>query len=288
MFSHYDAILRNLDSGKYNIENEHFRDKLLELPIELWAHILWKAPTVRQFDNLLSIVPDLPSPDVQARYAGASGMALLPRATDFIRVFEGGVGSALTRPLRNLSILDYGCGWGRLSRFFLRYCKPGGLVCADPGKAVIDVLKGGNFPAKIEHIDAVPDKLPFGQMFDVINLFSIFTHLPDWLVIRIMDRLRDCVKLSGVVVFTIRPKEFWPYYHSVTKEDRFAKAERDHEKKGYVFVPDTSVAMQEKPAYGDSGFTHEYLMKRLSDWDLIRTEISSVDPFQIIYFVRPA
>ena len=277
---------KDLDAEVAGFESELFRDKLLQLPIELWGHILWKAPTVRQHENLLSVVPDLPSPEVQARYAGTSGMALLPKAHDFVRVFEGGVGGVLAKPLRNLSILDYGCGWGRLSRFFLRYCIPGELVCADPGKFVIDLLRESNFPAEIKLIDAVPDRLPFDRKFDVVNLFSIFTHLPDWLVSLIMERLRDCVKPSGVVVFTIRPSEFWPYYHSVTKDDRFSRAVEEHNEKGYVFFP-ASLKSLGPSTYGESSFTHEFLMKRLAGWQLVRTEISSADPFQIIYFVRP-
>lgn len=288
MFSHYNSILNSLNDDSEGLDSEHFRDKLLTLPVELWGQILWKTKAVEQYGRLASLAPDLPSIAIQSRFAGGSGEKLLQKNADYIRVFEAGVASSLAQPLRNLRILDYGCGWGRLTRYFLRYCGPGDLVAADPDKPIIDELIRENFPAEIKLIKAIPDDgLNFGQKFDVINLFSIFTHLPDWLLKTIMEQLRAIVNKKSVVVFTVRSPEFWPFYRHAMNDDRFEIAGQQHKARGYTFVPLRVANGLESANFGDSGFGHEYLLELISGWSVVKTEVSSGDPFQVIYFVRP-
>jgi SAM-dependent methyltransferase len=287
MFSHYEGILARLNADPDNLASERFRDELLRLPVELWGHLLWKSAQMWKYPKLTSLAPELPPLDVQARFVGGSGEKMLPRNADYMRMFEAGVAISLARPMRNLRILDYGCGWGRLSRYFLRYCAPGDLVSVDPDRQMVDLLTTQKFPADIRLIPAIPDETDIGRDFDVVNLYSVFTHLPDWLVRDVMRKLRGVMKKDGVVVFTIRAPEFWPYYLNHTKDDRFASCSRQHSETGYAFVPFKLDNGRELPNYGDSSFSAEHLLALMPDWEVLKTDLCSSDPFQIVYFVKP-
>lgn len=287
MFLHYEPILKLLNEMPEGLESEDFRDKLLTLPVELWGHMLWGTHHIAKYPRLCSFAPKLPSVEVQSRFVGGSGEKMLPRNADFMRMFEAGVSTALNRPLRNLRILDYGCGWGRLTRYFLRYCAPGDLVAADPDKPMVDELIREHFPAEVKNIPYLPETLDVGEDFDVVNLYSVFTHLPDWLLASIMKLLLRVVKPNSVVVFTVRAPEFWPYYSNATKDPRFDNCEQEHKENGYVFVPLMGKNGQESRNYGDASYSVERLLDLLDGWRVVKTDLTSNDPFQIIYFVRP-
>lgn len=90
------------------------------------------------------VLPSLPPARTQVAFTGNSGDTTL---TDGFRVYklfkklyQDSVGDVSTAE----HILDFGCGWGRVIRFFLRDVAPSSLYGVDPSPEMIDVCRQTN------------------------------------------------------------------------------------------------------------------------------------------------
>ena len=76
-------------------------------------------------------------------------------------------------------MLDFGCGWGRLTRFLARDVTPDGICGCDTSEAILEVCREHGVPGRFARTDVRPEQLPFGTRFDLIFSFSVFTHISE-------------------------------------------------------------------------------------------------------------
>ena len=77
-------------------------------------------------------------------------------------------------------MLDFGCGWGRLTRFLERdVVEPGALCGVDPVQGILDEAVRNGVRADLRRCGFVPEQLPFEQPFELAYAFSVFTHLSE-------------------------------------------------------------------------------------------------------------
>ena len=76
-------------------------------------------------------------------------------------------------------MLDFGCGWGRLTRMLARDVAPGNLFGCDPAQGILDVCRADRVPAELARSDFLPQRVPFDGPFDLAFAFSVFTHLSE-------------------------------------------------------------------------------------------------------------
>ena len=82
-------------------------------------------------------------------------------------------------PLEAARVLDFGCGWGRLTRMLARDVAPGNLYGCDPAQGILDVCRADRVPAELARSDFLPQRVPFDGPFDLAFAFSVFTHLSE-------------------------------------------------------------------------------------------------------------
>jgi hypothetical protein len=121
--------------------------------------------------------------------------------------------------LGDLDVLDFGCGW-RFTEAFLRRGVPiGHYVGVDVSRPVVDLLEANVSDPRLEyfHLDARNDRYnPTGQplsemtipelegrQFDLICLFSVFTHLAPSDYAAMLTLLRPLVKPNGRLFYTL-------------------------------------------------------------------------------------
>jgi SAM-dependent methyltransferase len=110
---------------------------------------------------------------------------------------------------RDLRVLDFACGYGRLLRF-LGLALPRGQLWAselqeDALAFVADVF---GVPTIASHAD--PARFDPPQRFDVIWVASLFSHLPDALFDAWMRRLYGLLTPRGVICFSVRDVALLP------------------------------------------------------------------------------
>ena len=161
-------------------------------------------------------LPGLPSDEVQMRYTARAGRNNLQQAFNFYRyVYSACKLSQVNEP----RILDFGGGWGRISRFFLRDTKPELICIADCLSDAIDRLHATGNPCKILKNEPLPPIVGLDTHFDLIYAFSVFSHLSEQFLRAWLTYLMDCLRPGGHLVFTTRGRQFIDQLEQVHREN---------------------------------------------------------------------
>lgn len=149
-------------------------------------------------------VPLLPPDDVQLRFTGRTSRQNLEQAFEFYKL-------VLDQSTNLESVVDFGGGWGRILRFFLREVKPDQLYLLDCLADAIDEAKRTNAPFHI--IQTIP-----GQSFpltndsiDVVYAFSVFSHLSEAASRQSLREFSRILKKDGIAVITTRGQWHFDY-----------------------------------------------------------------------------
>jgi SAM-dependent methyltransferase len=176
------------------------------LAVDLWALLLTKQYEL--YPRIRSLLPDVPQPAIQELWNGTSGVALAAQSAAFYRKLCERYWNHGPVPLPRAGILDYGCGWGRLTRFLARDVAPGNLYGCDPVAGMVDHCRQSRLPAIVEQIDVMPSAAPFERQFDLAFAFSVFTHLSEEAHELALSVLHEALRPHGILVATIRPPSY--------------------------------------------------------------------------------
>jgi SAM-dependent methyltransferase len=258
-----------------------FRD----LDDDLWALLLTQEHGA--YPNIKALLPGVPPPDLQARWNGTSGAALAAQGAVFYRRLRERYVEHGPVPLDAARVLDFGCGWGRLTRMLARDVAPGRLFGCDPSEAILDVCRSDRVPATLARSEPIPDRLPFGEPFDLAFAFSVFTHLSEPSHEACLRALHAGLRPGGLLVATVRPPaylDFSPLMEPARGADlRGAR---------YVFVPhaaDPAHPQYEggEMHYGEAVVTLPYVRERWSRWfELLQADLLIGDLHQVVLTLR--
>jgi 2-polyprenyl-3-methyl-5-hydroxy-6-metoxy-1,4-benzoquinol methylase len=150
-------------------------------------------------------LPALPSDDVQVGFTGLSGRVNLLQAFSFYRYV-----SSICRIHQVIEprILDFGGGWGRISRFFLRDTKPECIYIAETRKWAIECLHTTGNRSHVIHNQPRPPILGLIEQFDLVFAYSVFSHLSEEYFHAWINYLLSVLRPGGYLVFTTRGQIF--------------------------------------------------------------------------------
>jgi len=167
---------------------------------EGYAHITNQA--------LMSLLPTMPDERTQVNFTGRSGYETLHQAFLAFKLFKKIINKYYKDIQSCNRILDFGCGWGRIIRFFLKDIEAEGLWGVDCYKEAIAICRDSNLRCVFESIKVMPSTNFPDNFFDAIYLYSVFSHLSekahmDWLL-----EFNRILKPGGIVIATTRPRHF--------------------------------------------------------------------------------
>jgi SAM-dependent methyltransferase len=286
-----------------------FRD----LDTDLWALLLTQEYSV--FEHIKALLPSVPEPELQVIWNGTSGATLAAQSAGFYKKVVELHAEHSERPLGDSRVLDFGCGWGRLTRFLARDVAPGQLYGCDPVQAILDVCRSSRVPAELRRCEFVPDSLPFAERFDLVCAFSVFTHLSEPAQEHSLRALHRSIAAGGLLVATIRPPEYLrlcdrlhPLLASLGP-----RPELRLRQPLYLFAPHdaTPLAVASPPtpatpatpggppspatparsptevAYGETVITLAYVRRHWTEWfELLGVDLLIGDPYQVVLTLR--
>jgi SAM-dependent methyltransferase len=174
---------------------------------DFWCWVLTEAALERP--ALADLVPVLPPKELQEHYTGFSGLPTLLEAFEFYSTLKQLHRQYARQKLEDCSaILDYGCGWGRVIRFFLKEIEPARLFGADPIEDVIELCKRTNPWCQFQLIDTEPPTPFADETFDFIYAFSVFSHLSEDYHKRILRELHRILRPGGLLMVTTHGREY--------------------------------------------------------------------------------
>lgn len=263
-----------------------------DLDSDLWALLL-----TQQFDaypNIRALLPQVPEPALQEVWNGASGAALAAQSRGFYDKVRQRYERHSQRDLPDSRVLDFGCGWGRLTRFFARDVEPGNLFGCDPVQPILDVCQRCRVPATLRRSEFVPDVLPFDQPFDLAYAFSVFTHLSETAHEASLRALHDVIVPGGLLFATVRP----PEYLRLSEMLHPALAslgplpQEELQRPLYLFAPHGGQPLgSEAPdgaiTYGETVITVPYVRQRWQErFELLEVDLLLSDPYQVLLTLR--
>ncbi len=133
-----------------------------------------KSPALRQ------LLPALPEEKLQSQFTGASGDQTLRQAFLAYKLFKSLAKKYSHEIAGSDKILDFGVGWGRIIRFFLKDVEEiDGLYGIDCDPEIISICKASNLKANIDTIDPHPPTQFADDTFDIVYSYSVFSHLSE-------------------------------------------------------------------------------------------------------------
>jgi SAM-dependent methyltransferase len=258
---------------------------------DVWALLLGRRYTT--YKSILETLPHLPDPDLQMRWNGAQGLELLNQSKSFYRHCKTMLSRHGSVPLEDALILDFGCGWGRLARFFSRDVEPGAVHGCDPVEEILEVCRRCRLPAVLHRTEFVPERLPV-EGFDLAYSFSVFTHLSEPAAQACLRALHGALAPGGILILTIRPPGYLdrdPQLHA-TRDALGPDFVAALSEPRYLFVPhDADPGHPQyqggEMTYGEAVISLPYVRERWSDlFELVDVGISTEDLHQVPITLR--
>lgn len=265
-----------------------FRD----LDIDVWALLLTQQ--YRSYPNIRALLPSVPEPALQEIWNGASGVELAAQSGSFYRKLCERYERHSGLPLTESRVLDFGCGWGRITRFLARDVAPGRLYGCDPVQAILDVCRESGVPAMLARADLAPERLPFDERFDLAFAFSVFTHLSEDVHESCLRALHNSLRPGAILVVTVRPPEYLRFcdrMHPLLESlgpDYLSRLEEPR----YLFVPHPSDERHlqfegGEMTYGETVITLPYIRERWSSmFQLLEIDLLIGDLHQVMLTLR--
>ena len=265
-----------------------FRD----LDDDLWALLLTQEYDA--YPNIRALLPSVPDPSLQELWNGTSGVALAAQSKVFYRKLRARYAAHSGRPLAESQVLDFGCGWARLTRYLARDVEPGRLYGCDPVEQILQVCRDSGVPATFAKSEFVPERLPFDAEFDLAFSFSVFTHISEAAHESCLRALHGSLRPGALLVVTVRPPDylrFSPLMRSAVESLGPDRAARLAEPR-YLFVPhpaEPSHLQYEGGAmtYGETVITLPYVRERWAPlFHLLEVDVLVSDLYQLVLTLR--
>lgn len=259
--------------------------RLRDLPLGAFGETLLDMPDPR-YPALSRVLPAMASAETQRNFTGAAGRTLLPESLAFVTALVAAWGRFGTGSLGDATILDYGCGYGRLLRLLLHVADPARLFGCDPWERAIELCREARIPCPLEVTAYLPERLPYpDHSIDLAYAFSVFTHTSERATRQALAAIRRAMRPGGLLAATIRPVEYWTIHAGLTPEER-QSLEAAHAAAGFAFRPHKRPPVDGDITYGDTSMTVERFAQLGPGWQVVHEEILPESPFQRIVHLR--
>ena len=109
------------------------------IPLDAFGYLLLDVPP--EFPNLKAFFPSMAPDAVQDTWTGNHGISLLQQSAAFMRTLVSGYEAITGHAIEDATVLDYGCGWGRLIRLLYKYVAHEQIYAVDPWDKSIEVCR---------------------------------------------------------------------------------------------------------------------------------------------------
>lgn len=225
------------DQGLASIEDNNSSSRMIdqmpdkEIKQINKAHNEWFKIICKSIDNNLVrykgiALPGFPDAQTQINSVGAAGKSNLIEAYIFFQDVVSHFSSSPNWINDERVILDFGCGWGRIARFFLLYFKPENILGIDIDEELLNICRNTFNGSKFYKCQAFPPTTLENESVDFIVGYSVFSHLSERASHQWLEEFKRILKTGGIVALTSRGRPFFDYCLSLkgTKQSGYLEA----------------------------------------------------------------
>jgi len=214
-------------------------------------------------------IPDLPPDEVQVRFTGRQGAENLQHAFDFYKFV---IAHLPDLAMDKYDILDFGGGWGRVLRFFLREFQAERLIMVDCLTEAVECARSLNSPFNIIHSHVNPPLQLTEGSIGLCYAFSVFSHLAEQQCCNWLRHFANLIIPRGKLFLTTRGKSQIDYLEVLDQTDSpnpllklLPRPEiiRDlYEKGAFQFYPAAGGGELTQDFYGETWIPREWMEER--------------------------
>lgn len=285
-----EYVTSELNKIEHSISAVHSRSDVFKqmrrLSLSDFGGVLLSIPNP-DYPKISSLLPKMATDDIQKSWTGSAGLTLLTQSVDFVRALIYNFTKLTGRSLENSKILDFGCGYGRITRLMYYFSDEDNVFGVDPWDQSIDICRADGLRKNFHVSDYLPSHLPTTEtQFDLIFAFSVFTHLSQRATETCLHTLADYIKPDGIIAITLRPVEYWDIDIEARKLNVVEHQKTIHRKEGFSFLPHNRSSVDGDITYGDTSLTTEWLEQSFPYLRLVGMDRSLSDPYQIYIFLQ--
>lgn len=173
---------------------------------EAWLDILLSSLRVPGIDGVP--MPGFPPDDLQREIHGHAGEVSLHEAHVFFREVKSYCAYA-GRPIApHRTMLDFGCGWGRMLRLFMKDIEPANLFGADSTSRFLMEARRCNPSVNFLSCQLAPPLILASESLDYVVSWSVFSHLDEFLSLRWIEEFSRILKPGGLLLITTQSRRF--------------------------------------------------------------------------------
>ncbi|MBE7219843.1 MAG: class I SAM-dependent methyltransferase, partial [Caulobacteraceae bacterium] len=149
-----------------------------------------------------------PDEALQREIHGHAGEVSLHEAHAFFREVKAYCAWA-GRPLApHRTMLDFGCGWGRMLRLFMKDIEPANLFGADSTSRFLVEARRCNPSLGFLSCGLAPPLILGTETLDYVVSWSVFSHLDEFLALRWVEEFHRLLKPGGLLLLTTQSRRF--------------------------------------------------------------------------------
>lgn len=228
----------------------------------------------REHRNLQNIISPLPSDEIQIRLTGVSGDISLKHAFNQYLIIKELLGHQKLKISDFETILDFGCGYGRILRFFAKDGIKTKLFGTDINTELVEWCKNQNKFGEYYTNSPWPPTGFENEKFSLIFAFSVFSHLSEKSHLCWLDEMHRILKPEGLLIFTIwaHPSKTREYHELHFPE--YEKLIEDYENSKYCY---SNLLYNGADTYGEALIPLAYMNKKwTNNFDIL--EITDSHP----------
>ncbi len=164
-------------------------------------------------------LPKFPNETIQKNTTGQEGRKTLLEAFEFYEdcLIEFEKSKAFYK--KEKVLLDFGTGWGRILRFFLKDFNPDFLYGVDINESLLKICQNTFEWGKFIKCEAFPPLDFNNESLDFIVGYSVFSHLSEMASRTWLEEFNRILRSGGMVAVTTRGIGFLDYCESLKSKE---------------------------------------------------------------------
>jgi len=172
-----------------------------------------QAPVIdhlRQPVDVRALAPVNPPEELQNKFVGLSFESAFLEAYSFVAVVKEKVEAHGLTPLeRSTRVIDFGSGWGRISRMLLHSIEPTSLYALDVDPEMTALVNTTLPGVNAMTTQTLPPTALASGAFDGALAFSVFSHLSEAAHVAWAEEFGRLIRPGGFAAITVLDAEFF-------------------------------------------------------------------------------
>lgn len=238
---------------------------------DFWLWLFTKG--FDQNPEVRALLPAMPDPQTQLNFTGRSGHAALADAFSIYQLITK-LSHQYSRDVHDArAILDFGCGWGRIIRFFLRDLDETKIFGVDCYEEMIQMCQALNLRANFQTVNPMPPLNFSDETFDLIYLYSVFSHLSEDAHLAWIQEFKRILRPGGILIASTRPRSFIEHCVKTAQKSNVAvwelgpslsftnyrEAMRDYDAGKFIHCPTGGPGVLDKSFFGETCIPKQYV-----------------------------